>query len=387
MRRLPAVVLGAAAALGLALTLAPAQAHGGHRPAPPPAPTSLAEGLLTPLSLAVAQDGTTYVTQNFAGTLSRVSRRGGAPREIYSSGGPEVGGVSVSGRTVYFAETGFSMDPEVPSGFTGIKAIDARGNVRVVADTGTYEERNNPDGDVEYGARDISDECLAQVPTGPEYPPMIYTGDINPHPYATLPGPRGTVYVADAGANSIQRIDRRGRVTTLAILPPVPATITAENAEQFGLPDCIVGLAYWGDPVPTDLEWGPDGWIYLTLLPGGLEAPGTAAVYKVHPGSGRFKKVSAGFSTATNLALTPKGDIYVTELYAGRIALLKRGARTITTFAEANLPAAVEVGPRGLYATTSALVGAPQGPEPPSDPPGGMLVKYPLPWGYGHNHR
>ncbi|MFC6147954.1 MULTISPECIES: ScyD/ScyE family protein [Mumia] len=386
MRRAPVLVVGAAAAIGLALTISPAQAHGGHKPPPPPTPTTLAEGLLTPLSLAVGADGTSYVTQNFAGTLNRVPRRGGAPTELYASGGAEVGGVSVKGRTVYFAETGFTGDPAT-NGFTGIKSIDSRGKVRVLADTGKYEEKYNPNADVEYGARDISDECLAQVPTGPEFPPVKYTGDINPHPYATLPAAHGTVFVADAGANTIQRISARGKITTLALLPPIPATVTPEIAAQFGFPECVVGLTYWGDPVPTDLEWGPDGWIYVTLLPGGLEAPGSGAVYKVHPWTGKFKKVASGFTSSTNLAVDRKGNIYVSELFGGRIAVLKKGAKTPSTFVEALMPAAVELSPKGLYATTGALIGAPTGPEPPTDPPGGMVVKYPLPKWHGHHHR
>ncbi|WP_370618066.1 ScyD/ScyE family protein [Mumia sp. Pv 4-285] len=384
MRRVPVLVAGAAAALSAALTISPAQAHGGYKPPKPPTPITIAEGLLSPLSLAVGHDGTTYVSQNFAGELTKVSKNG-ATKTLYSSGGAEVGGVSVAGDKILFAETGFSGDPENPGGFTGIKSIDKRGKVRVVADTGAYELKKNPDRKVSYGFRDISDECLAQVPQGPEYPPAKYTGDLNPHPYATVPGPFGYTFVADAGANTIQRISPSGKISTIALFPPVPAVATAEDAAGAGFPECVVGLKYYGDAVPTDLEWGPDGWLYVTLLPGGLEAPGTGAVYRVHPVTGKFKKVADGFSGATNLAVSRKGDVYVTELFANRISLLKKGAKTPTTYAEAVLPAAVEWTPKALYATTGALIGVPMGPEPPTDPPGGMVVKYPLSW--GHHHR
>ena len=73
-------------AVTLALTLAAtsAQAHGGHHPRPSE-PTTVATGLVTPLKVAVDLDGTTYVTQNFAGLLTKVSRKGGEPQVIASS--------------------------------------------------------------------------------------------------------------------------------------------------------------------------------------------------------------------------------------------------------------------------------------------------------------
>ncbi|QMW67136.1 ScyD/ScyE family protein [Mumia sp. ZJ1417] len=396
MRRAPVLVVGAATALTLGLAIAPAQAHGGHKPPRPPAATTVADGLFTALSSAVARDGTAYVTQNFSGTLTKIPKRG-ARSDIYqatppagSEQPPEVGGVSVARSKVLFAETGFSGDPENPGGFTGIKSIDRRGTVKVVADTGAYEIANNPDGDVVYGARGISAECAAQWPapdpeTGEGPPPSTYTGDVNPHPYATLPGPFGTTFVADAGANSIQRISASGRITTLALMPGQPLKITAELAGAFGIPACAVGLSYYFDPVPTDVEWGPDGWLYVSLLPGGPEDPSLGArgaVYKVNPVSGRTVKVAGGFLGATNLAVTPKGDIYVAEIFGNQLSVLKRGSRTPKPFAPLPWATSVEYAGGSLYATSSPeledlFAGRPPAPE-------STLVKYRL---SQHRHR
>lgn len=381
MRRAPVLVAGAAAALALGLTTAPALAHGGHKPPKPPTATTVADTLFTALSSAIAPDGTAYVTQNFAGTLTRISKKG-ARSDLYSSGGAEVGGVSLAGSTVLFAETGFSGDPEDPGGFTGIRSIDRRGTVRTLADTGAYEIANNPDGDVVYGARGISDECAAQWPTpdpndpeGP--PPATYTGDVNPHPYATLPGPHGATFVADAGANSIQRVGRSGRITTLALMPAQPITITADLASAIGLPACAVGLRYFFDPVPTDVEWGRDGWLYVSLLPGGPEDASLGArgaVYKVHPVSGRTVKVAGGFLGATNLAVSPNGDVYVSEIVGNRVSVLKRGSKAPKTFAALPWATSVEYAHGALYATASPeledlFAGRPPAPE-------STLVKY-----------
>ncbi|WP_146362253.1 hypothetical protein [Arthrobacter yangruifuii] len=74
-------VLAAAAALGLMAS--PASAGGRHHPpSPPPVPaagevTTVAGGLVGPLSFAVGRGGTIDVAQSFAGIISRVTDGGG----------------------------------------------------------------------------------------------------------------------------------------------------------------------------------------------------------------------------------------------------------------------------------------------------------------------
>jgi sugar lactone lactonase YvrE len=118
---------------------------------------------------------------------------------------------------------------------------------------------------------------------------------------------------------------------------------------------------------------GKDGWLYATSLPGGPEGPGTAfgSVYKVHPESGETHLVARGFSGATNLAIGTKGEIYVTELFGGKVSVIPRGSTTPQTFLEVPLPAAVEVDGKSLYVTTEALPG-------PDAPPSGKLLKVEL---------
>src|SRR5688572_2284827 len=69
-------------------------------------PEVLAEGLVSPLSAAVAGDGTVYFSQNFAGLLTRVAP-GGEPEVVFAHpDGAEVGAVSVDAEGVTFATTG-----------------------------------------------------------------------------------------------------------------------------------------------------------------------------------------------------------------------------------------------------------------------------------------
>ena len=134
--------------------------------------------------------------------------------------------------------------------------------------------------------------------------------------------------------------------------------MTADLAGQFGLPDCAVGLTYLAEPVPTDVEVGPDGMLYVTSLPGepGMMGP-NGSVFRVNPRNGSVKRVATGFVGATDLAVTPWGDIYVTELFGGQVSVLPRGASQARTFFQADLPSAVEWQDGRLYLTTGGLMG------------------------------
>jgi hypothetical protein len=243
--------------------------------------------------------------------------------------------------------------------------------VEEVADLGQYERDHDPNADQTYGFLGLPADCA--IP--PEIIPpeaLSYTGTGDSHPFATALW-HGEVFVADAGGNDILAVDRDGDVRTVAVLPPTPLEITAAVAAGNGLPECAVGTTYLLEPVPTDVEVGKDGWLYVTSLPGGPEGPGLplGAVYKVNPWSGAVELVTRGFSGATNLAIGTKGEIYVTELFGGKVSVIPRGSTTPQTFLEVESPAAVEVDGRSLYVTTEAL---------PSEtaPPSGKILKVEL---------
>ncbi|MFE5294402.1 ScyD/ScyE family protein [Isoptericola sp. NPDC056618] len=379
MRR--ALTAAAAAATALLLAASPAAAHGG-KPAPkPPKVTEIASGLVTPLSAAVGAKGTSYVTQNFAGLLTEVDKRGDATVLYASANGEEVGGVSYRDRLLTFTET--LIDDETGPVASSIRTLrlDKKGNptgpARTLADVRAYEDANNPDGDVTYGFRDVDQACLDQAP--PDGIPVRYEGIQDSHPYATTRG-RGTTFVADAGMNAILSVSDRGRVRTVAVLPAQPAVVTADAAAMFGLPDCVVGETYWFEPVPTDVEVGPWGQLYVTTLPGGPEDDSLgarAAVYRVNPWSGSVRKVAGDLLSATNLAVSPSGDVYVAELFGGKITQVTRGGHR--TVVETALPAGLEWDHGDLLATTNALPGE-------DAPPDGHLVRVDLSRSHGHGH-
>jgi sugar lactone lactonase YvrE len=110
------------------------------------------------------------------------------------------------------------------------------------------------------------------------------------------------------------------------------------------------------EPVPTDVELGPDGLLYVTLLPGGPEDPSLGArgaVYSVDPDTGEVALVAGGFLGATDLAIAPDGRIYVAELFGDQISTVSgTGAQP---FVEVRQPAAVEWADGTLFATINAF--------------------------------
>ena len=367
-------LVAAAAALALAGTAFGTSAV-ADEPAAKPTSGVVAKDLLSPLSLAVTKGGTVFYSQNFAGSL-HAKKQGKAPRTVYRSPvpGTEVGAVSVDHGTLRFATT-FVPEEEAPErspqgGPAAALMTIKNGNAKVLADLWGYEERKNPDGDGVYGLRGLPQDCEVE----PDFQP--YNGIVESHPYATTQA-KGRTFIADAAGNDILKYGKDGRLSTVAVLPAQPVRITAERAQQFGLPECAVGLNYYFEPVPTDVEKGPDGKLYVTTLPGGPEDPSLgarAAVYRINPKTGATKKVASGLLSATGVAVGNNGTLFVSELFNNRIAKVKAGSTQPTKYLNTVLPGDVELRSNGdLYATVKVLVG-PEGPEDPT-PPGGEVIR------------
>ena len=104
-----------------------------------------------------------------------------------------------------------------------------------------------------------------------------------------------SIYVADAGANLLARVGRKGRVTTVAYFQ-VPA----------GSPT---------DAVPTCVANAPDGSLYVGELLGGTFAPGGARVWQVWP-NGKARVKWSGFTGIQGCGFDNHGNFYVTEFQA-----------------------------------------------------------------------
>lgn len=344
----------ACAALGLAAAGATAAMTGASAAVAPR--TTLASGLVSPLTAAISTTGTAYVSENFAGTLVKV-HPGHKPKTLYQAGkGVELGAVSLRKGVVTFGLT-------ISHKESLLKQRTKAGKVTTLANTGAYEQDNNPDADVVYGFRDITAKCAAKFPKNF---PTKYNGIVDTHPYATDSG-FGSLWVADAAANAILKVDN-GTISTVAVLPAVPLKVNAKVAAANHVPKCAVGLKYWFEPVPTDVEaW--HGQLYVSALTGGPEDNSfgpQGRLYTISPVNGEPKLLAKGLAGAVGVAVSPQGDVFATELFGNRIVKLRDGSGTPELFRKATQPAAIEWSRSGLYATTKVL----------SKTPAGQLVRF-----------
>lgn len=346
----------AAAALLAALPL-PAQAHSSHHQprSHQPQVKTLSTEVIAPYSLALSRNRI-YVAD---GGTSKVSRLVGQSLRTIADGptGGEVAGLDISANRRYLAYTATDFQ----SGTAGLTITGPYGH-RVSADLANYEKTKNPDRRISYGV-DNPSQCVKDAFAGiPDGPPVSYTGLVDSHPYAVAASWGSSWIVADAAGNDLLRVNSRGHISTLSVLPRQPLVITKEIAGGMGLPDCAIGVTYNFEAVPTDVEVGRDGWLYVSTLAGGPEDPSLGArssVYRVSPWTGRANKIASGLSGATDLAVGRDGQIYVAELFGGRISVIRHG--TPRTYVELPSALSVEADHRGLVAGTMAEMG-PDGP-------------------------
>jgi sugar lactone lactonase YvrE len=309
----------------------------------------LSKAYVAPLQFAV--DGSrVYVADSAMSTLteihnpSHVLARGGTPTSNPEASG-DLAGVAIRGNDIaYTQSSGDHKDTRL--------TVLERGHTQLVVSLSAFEAKHNPDRRNTYGpVGKVSAACAAELKKGTGN--VRYRGQIDSHPYAVTPIGNEGWLVADAGGNDILKVDRRGHVSVVAVLPPQTLHVTADLAKTLGAPDCG-GIDYRTEPVPTDVETGPGG-IYVSTLPGGPEAPGVPARGSVwRLGDDHLTRLATGFALATNIAVTDRGDVYVAQLGAGAIAKIHCGH--VSTVATVPGVVGVEWANHHLYASTAPAV-------------------------------
>jgi hypothetical protein len=287
------------------------------------------------------------------GALSSVNDDGSITNLYEKTGvGIEVSGMASRKGSVAFLLS--RMDHKNPGAWLMLR--DKDGKVTKVANLQKFEEESNPDRKTQYNVRGLSDKCVAKLPD--EVRP--YKGIVESHPYAIANAPGGGWYVADAAGNSVLKVTKNGGVKTVHVMKAATVKITEAMAEEFGLPGCVVAqkgkAAFEG--VPTDVEVMENGKLVVSSLPGGPEIEGLApmgSVWRVDPETGKGKKLAGGLVSATNVAVSDTGDIYVTELFRGRISQLIGDGETETVVDEVDSPAAIEWHDGQLYASIGLM--------------------------------
>ena len=337
LKRTTIALAAATSTVALVATAVPATAGSSH----PSREETLAENVGAPFQVALNR-GHVYYTDGFAGTVSKVSP--GADKVVASIQG-EIAGVEFTpdGKTMAFSsssETGTSL------------TIRRSGKPDVVADLGRYEQTKNPDGRVTYGILKNGSKCAADYVTEAfQTEAGTYQGVKDSHPYQVEYLGRGAWAVAEAGGNTILKVDKWGHVSTLAVLPRQTIKFTAAHVAALeNAPSCLKNVVYAFEPVPTDVERTKDGKLLVSTLPGGPEGPTLGArgsVYKVWP-SGHARRVATGFLGATNVAVDHAGTIFVTELFGNRISKISKWGK-VSKAVTVDRPVAVEVTRHYLY--------------------------------------
>ena len=243
----------------------------------------------------------------------------------------------------------------------GMSAASTRtATQRTFGDFAALETEHNADGEAHYGFHNLP--TAAQPSCLPEMP-AAYKGDVDSHPYGITVSGR-TIYVADAGANSVVSVDiETGKTETVAVLPPGRSRLRPKPR-----PPTTCRPAWWAGPTtssryPPMLPWGRTAGSTSSSLPGGPEDPSLGArgaVFKVDPDNGHVKLFADEIMSPTGLAVDDDGDVYVASLFGEGVLKIDRDSGKQSVVLSAGLTADVDLRGSTLYATVNAL---PRGPR------------------------
>lgn len=187
-------------------------------------------------------------------------------------------------------------------------ALDGEGSVYVsIGAPGPFVEtmpRTGEEGvllkiDIETGERTVVADLIDWEIT--ENPDPV-TIDSNPYGISLVDG---VVYVADAGGNTIVAVDAAsGEVSTFAVTAGLPAEFFGEagNPGRDGAAEL--------DSVPSAVELGPDGRLYVGYVTGGPFPAGFAPI-DAFSIDGTMERVVEGLTMTADIAFDSAGRMYV----------------------------------------------------------------------------
>ncbi|MGN6378781.1 MAG: ScyD/ScyE family protein [Gaiellales bacterium] len=269
--------------------------------------TTVARGLDNPRDLAFGPDGRLYVAEaghggptcinagpegrvcvGLTSAVSRINIHARTSRQVIrgliSTAAPDgtfatgVDGISFRGKRLYGIETGSSATVP-PSGLPAWLARAARNQL------GRLVLANPWSGDwravANVGLRDFVWSSHHKNLAPGQFP------DANPYGVLAL---SGTQWVVDAGSNTIDRV-QGDHVSVVRFIPNPPSS----------------------DAVPTCIDRGRDGALYIGQLTGGGNAPGAASVWRFDPRSNRLTKWATGLTAVTGCGFGANGRFYAVE--------------------------------------------------------------------------
>ena len=142
------------------------------------------------------------------------------------------------------------------------------------------------------------------------------------NPYDLAPAAGGGFLVTDSGVNSILHISEGGEISEYLDFPRRVNPEPGEGPDEF-------------EVVPTGIDRGPDGALYVASLTGFPYPEGAAQIYRVEDVTadgattveGEFTVFAEGFTAATDLVFAEDGSILVTEYSTDMRALAEDDIR------------------------------------------------------------
>lgn len=271
-------------------------------------------GLNNPRGLAFDLSGNVYVAEAGLG--------GNGPGYIAADGQfvqyGETGSVSrlfegVQQRIIIGLPSVASQDAPAGQGALGLHdiAFSASGDLY-----GTFGLSSNLTPRVTIGGRAMHLGTVSRLPLGG--PPQTFAdvgihesafnpdgGAIDTNPYGLTRDGDG-FYTVDAGGNSLLSIDWMGNVRTVTTFP------SKANPLPFGPP--------MYESVPTNVEMGPDGNLYVGELTGFPFPQGGAEIYRIDPISGVRTSAFGGFTNIIDMDFGVDGNLYVLQMTTNGLA-------------------------------------------------------------------
>jgi hypothetical protein len=323
--------------------------------------TTVASGYNGPMGVLVAPDGAIWVIDSGVGGENKATMTNpetGEATEVTFGDTARVIKVAADGtQTVAATLPSFLLGQEA-SGGSRLALL----NGVLYATSGVWAGASEPDGPAPKIAAVVkiadgqASEAAQTWPLEKEQNPDGFV--LESHPYDLAAGPDGLLYVSDAGANTLLKVDpASGNVSLVAVFPGVPGPMPNPNR----------GGANESDPVPTGVDF-KDGTIYVSYLPGFPFLPGSAKVVRV-AADGTVSDYATGLSMVTDLRTGPDGELYAVEMgqfteqgpvpNSGSIVRVKAGKASEVVLSGLSFPTSIDFNAAGDAYVTINGVGAP----------------------------
>jgi hypothetical protein len=290
--------------------LAQEDSHTGH---------VVAGGLASPRGLSVGDDGNLYVAEAGSGGDQVVTIPGpdGEPTEARVGLSGQVSRITPGGQKTVVARnlpSALTGDAEAAEAAGPHGAIYANGALWVTT-FGALQAPQPPPGTGALLKVNVQDGSMEEVASLQNYEkdnnPDGFLPDSNP--YGLALGKDGMIYVADAGGNTLYKVNPASKeLSVVSVFAGLPIPEMLRGPGPFAEGNPTRNGAFEIDPVPTGVTIGDDGTIYVGMLSGFPFLPGGTKVVSVSS-DGKMADAAGGLTMVVDVEYGPDGMLYASE--------------------------------------------------------------------------